>query len=179
MERGLVIWFFGLPSSGKTTLADELHRNFSSKGILSKRLDGDILRDSLNSDLGFTEEDRKENIRRVAEVSKLFSEIGVITICSFITPKVEFRTLAKSIVGKDYFTDIYVDCSIETCIKRDVKGLYKKALNKEILNFTGIDSIFEIPHNPKFSVNTEQQTIEQSINNLCAFIKKHSVIDLD
>ena len=171
LKKGVVIWFFGLSGSGKSTLSEGLYNFFLNKGILTRRLDGDIVRERLNSDLGFEKKDREENIRRVAEVSKLFSEIGVVTICSFITPEKYLRSLAKNIIGKDFFIDIYVDCSIEKCIDRDVKGLYKKALNKEILNFTGIDAIFEKPDNFRFSVNTEQQTLKASMDSLYSFLK--------
>ncbi len=177
LKKGTVIWFFGLSGSGKTTLAETLNKKLINKGFLTKRLDGDVLRRRLNSDLGFGEDDRKENIRRVAEVSKLFSETGIITICSFITPKEGLRNLVKEIIGRDNVIDIYVNCSIETCIKRDVKGLYKKALNKEILNFTGIDSIFETPKNHCFTVNTEQETIDQSINSIELFLKESTVLE--
>ncbi len=171
LKKGTVIWFFGLSGSGKTTLAEGLHKKLLNKGFLTRRLDGDLLRKSLNADLGFDENDRKENIRRAAEISKLFSEIGVITICSFITPKEDLRNLVKEIIGKETVIDIYVNCPIETCIRRDVKGLYKKALNKEISNFTGIDSVFEFPQNFSFIVNTEQESIEHSINTIAHFLE--------
>ncbi|MBW1295409.1 adenylyl-sulfate kinase [Aquimarina litoralis] len=171
LQKENVIWFFGLSGSGKTTLAEALNKRLLKKGFLTRRLDGDILREKLNADLGFEEEDRKENIRRAAEVAKLFSETGIITIASFITPKEELRNLVKEIVGKDNVIDIYVECSLETCIKRDVKGLYKKALNKEILNFTGIDAVFESPKNHRFTVNTEEETVSQSVNSIVLFLE--------
>ena len=171
LKKETVIWFFGLSGSGKTTLADTLNEQLLKKGFQTRRLDGDVLRKGLNVDLGFEEEDRKENIRRAAEVAKLFSETGIVTIASFITPKEELRTLVKSVIGKENVIDIYVDCSIETCIKRDVKGLYKKALNKEILNFTGIDSVFESSKNHCFTVNTEKETVTQSVNSIVSFLE--------
>lgn len=172
-NRGVVIWLFGLSGSGKSTLAESLNEKLLAKGITTRCLDGDVVRERLNADLGFEEKDRKENIRRIAEVAKLFSEIGVVTICSFITPKKEFITLAKKIIGEAFFVDVYVNCSIEECIKRDVKGLYKKALNKEILNFTGIDSVFETPEYSAFTVNTEKETLQESTGNLYAFLNEN------
>lgn len=171
-KRGIVIWLYGLSGSGKSTLAESINKKLLNNGITTRCLDGDVVRKRLNADLGFEEKDRKENIRRIAEVAKLFSEIGIITICSFITPKKEFIALAKNIIGKDLFIDVYVHCSVEECIKRDVKGLYKKALNKEILNFTGIDAVFEKPDNFCFSVNTEKQTLQESTNSLYSFLQK-------
>ncbi|WP_095069345.1 adenylyl-sulfate kinase [Tenacibaculum jejuense] len=171
LKKETVIWFFGLSGSGKTTLADTLNEQLLKKGFQTRKLDGDVLRKGLNVDLGFEEEDRKENIRRAAEVAKLFSKTGIVTIASFITPKEELRALVKEIIGKENVIDIYVDCSIETCIKRDVKGLYKKALNKEILNFTGIDSVFESSKNHCFTVNTEEESVVQSVNSIVSFLE--------
>jgi adenylylsulfate kinase len=174
ISKGIVIWFFGLSGSGKSTLAEALDKKLTSEGVLTRRLDGDVLRERLNADLGFEEKDRKENIRRVAEVSKLFAETGVVTICSFITPTKALRALAKDRIGEELFVDVYVDCSIEKCINRDVKGLYKKALNKEILNFTGISAPFEKPESCRFLVNTEEKTIEECVENLYSFLKTES-----
>lgn len=178
VKEGIVIWLFGLSGSGKSTLAESVNKKLLANGIATRRLDGDVVRERLNADLGFTEQDRKENIRRIAEVSKLFSEVGIVTICSFITPKKEFINLAKNIIGKELFVDVYVDCSIDECIKRDVKGLYKKALNKEILNFTGIDAVFETPNNYCFSVNTEQQTLQESTESLYSFLQENYFLSL-
>lgn len=173
LKKGVVIWFFGLSGAGKSTLSEILNKKLLDNNIITRRLDGDIVRKNLNSDLGFKNEEREENIRRVSEVSKLFSEIGIVTICSFITPTNYLRNLAKNIIGEKLFIDIYVDCSINHCIKRDVKGLYQKALNKEISNFTGIDSVFEKPEICSLSINTENQTLEESMNNLIKYLKKH------
>ncbi len=177
LKKGTVIWLFGLSGAGKTTLAEALNEKLVQEGYLTKRLDGDVLRKGLNSDLGFEESDRKENIRRVAEVAKLFSEMGVITICSFITPKETLRNLVKDVVGSDKVIDVFVDCSLEECIKRDVKGLYKKALNKEILNFTGIDAVFETPVHHSLTVNTENQTIEKSVLSIELFLNGTTVLE--
>ena len=166
-NRGLVIWLYGLSGAGKSTLADLLQKELlHNKGIISKRLDGDIMRKGLNSDLGFSKKDRKENIRRVAEVAKLFSESGVLVICSFITPRVELRDFAKEIIGVKFFKPVFIDCSIETCINRDVKGLYKKAMNKEILNFTGISDPFEYPNIDEVKVITDKTKPEKSLASL-------------
>ena len=147
-----------------------LNKSGDKTGVLTKRLDGDIIRTGLNNDLGYDNNDRRENIRRVAEVSKLFADSGFITICSFITPKSEFRKLAKNIIGEENFLSVYLKCSIKTCIVRDVKGHYKKAIKNKITNFTGIDSPFEEPKNYSLKLNTEKETIEKSIKKLLFYL---------
>ena len=161
-QKGLVVWFYGLSGSGKSTIAIQLEQQLHSRGILSKVLDGDNIRTGLNNNLGFTDDDRKENIRRIAEVSKLLAHTGVVTICSFITPKAELRQLAREILGPEDLLDVYVHASYETCENRDVKGLYAKAKAGEIPNFTGKDSSFEIPSEPDLYIDTENQTVEES-----------------
>lgn len=161
-QKGLVVWFCGLSGSGKSTIAIQLEQQLHSQGILCKVLDGDNIRTGLNNNLGFTDEDREENIRRIAEVSKLLAHTGVVTICSFITPKDSLRSLAREILGPEDLLDVYVHASYETCEKRDVKGLYAKAKDGKIANFTGKDSGFEIPETPTLRIDTENQSISES-----------------
>jgi adenylylsulfate kinase len=161
-QRGLVIWFTGLSGSGKSTLAIDLENRLNDKGVVSMLLDGDNIRTGLNEDLGFSGEERRENIRRIAEVSKLFLNCGVVCICSFVSPTIEIRNLAKQIIGKNDFHEVYVNASFDTCAKRDVKGLYKKALNGEIKGFTGLDAPFEAPRRAFLEVNTENDSPEES-----------------
>ncbi|MCK5470355.1 MAG: adenylyl-sulfate kinase, partial [Cyclobacteriaceae bacterium] len=144
-QISLVVWVVGLSGSGKSTLARGLENALHQKGYITQILDGDNLRSGLNKNLTFSEEDRIENIRRAAEVSKLFVNCGIITICSLISPTEEIRKMAKSIVGTDKYFEVYVNCPIEVCESRDTKGLYKLARKGEIRNFTGIDSPFEEP----------------------------------
>jgi adenylylsulfate kinase len=158
-QRSLVIWMVGLSGSGKSTLATSLERNLHEKGYITMLLDGDNLRTGINNNLGFSEEDRIENIRRAAEVSKLFAQAGIITICSLISPTEKIRAMAKEIIGQDYF-EVFVHCPLEECERRDVKGLYAKARRGEIKNFTGIDSPFEHPQNPSLEVRTDLNSIE-------------------
>ena len=156
-----VIWFTGLSGSGKTTLATELEKRLNFNGYLTQILDGDNIRSGINNNLGFSEEDRMENIRRISEVSKLLINSGVITINSFISPTREIRNRAKEIIGNENFIEIYVSTPLEVCEKRDVKGLYKKAREGIIRNFTGIDSPFEPPDNPDVEVDTSTLGVEE------------------
>jgi adenylylsulfate kinase len=162
-QRSLVIWFTGLSGSGKTTLAQHLEQMLYSKGYLTQVLDGDNIRSGINNNLKFTEEDRLENIRRIAEVSKLLVHSGVITLNSFISPTEEIRDMAKDIIGRQNFFEIYVNAPIEVCEQRDVKGLYEKARRGEIKNFTGIDSPFEPPRNPDLEIRTDVLSIKDSV----------------
>ncbi len=159
-QRSVVIWMIGLSGSGKSTLARYLENTLHSMGYLTQLLDGDNLRMGINSNLGFSEEDRNENIRRTAEVAKLFVNAGVITICSFITPTVKSREIAKGIIGEGDYLEVFINCPLKICEERDVKGLYAKARNKEIKNFTGIDSPFELPENPDLELKTDLFSIE-------------------
>ena len=164
-QRGRIFWLYGLSGSGKSTLANALERALFEKGILTKILDGDNIRSRLNSDLGFSDLDRKENIRRIAEVARLFLESGTVVFTSFITPRRELRSLAQSIIGLSDFTPIYVQASYETCAARDVKGLYAKAEAGGVSNFTGKDSAFEepMPNDTDWIVTTDQQSEKQSV----------------
>jgi adenylylsulfate kinase len=164
-QKPMVVWLVGLSGSGKSTLARGLENALHEKGFLTQLLDGDNLRSGINNNLSFTDEDRIENIRRAAEVSKLFANCGVVTICSLISPTQEIRNMARAIIGDKYF-EVFVNCPIEVCESRDVKGLYKKARAGEIKNFTGIDSPFETPQNPDLEIRTDKNSIEDCHNQL-------------
>ncbi len=163
-QRGVAVWMTGLSGSGKSTLANELENRLYKEGIFTKILDGDNVRTGLNKNLGFSNEDRHENIRRVAETAKLFIDNGIVTLCSFVSPTKEIRGMACKIIGKDDFLEIYVKASFEECGKRDVKGLYKKALNGEIKDFTGLDAPFDIPEKPFLEIDTEKLSIDESVD---------------
>jgi adenylylsulfate kinase len=163
-QHAVVIWMTGLSGSGKSTIAKGLEKVLHDKGVLTKLLDGDNLRTGLNKNLGFSDDDRQENIRRVAETAKLFLDNGVVTICSFVSPTRAIRELAKAIIGSDDFLEVFVDASFDECAKRDVKGLYKKALNGEIKNFTGLDAPFEAPEKPFVRVDTENSDSQESVD---------------
>ena len=162
-QKGKVVWLTGLSGSGKTTIALQLEKELYKLGFLVQILDGDNIRAGINNNLSFSEGDRTENIRRIAEVSKLFLNCGIITINCFVSPTIKMRQIAKKIIGKENYYEIFINADLETCEKRDVKGLYKKARNGEIKNFTGIDSQYEKPNNPSLEINTSQLSIEQSI----------------
>lgn len=169
-QRGKMIWFTGLSGSGKSTLAIALERELHNRGLLCRILDGDNIRTGINNNLGFSDEDRIENIRRIAEVSKLFVDSGVITIAAFISPTNEIRRMASSIIGSDDFIEVFVDTPLEVCEQRDVKGLYKKARAGEIKEFTGISSPFEAPMQPNLRIDTSIQEIEQSMSQLLDYV---------
>ena len=170
-HRGIVLWFVGLSGSGKSTIANGLQTKLFENGYNAIVLDGDNTRLGINKDLGFSEKDRNENIRRVAEISKLFVESGHIVINAFISPFELNRTQARDIISYKDFVEVYIESSIATCENRDVKGLYKKARIGEIKEFTGISSPFEIPKNPDISVKTDTQTPEESIDYLFEQLK--------
>lgn len=165
-QKGIVIWMTGLSGSGKSTLARGLEKELHSKGFLTKLLDGDNLRSGITNNLSFSAEDRMENIRRSAEVSKLFLNCGVITICSLISPTDDIRAIARGIIGEEHFFEVFVNCPFEVCAQRDVKGLYKKALNGEIKNFTGLDAPFDHPKNPSLELKTDQEPLERCLDQL-------------
>ncbi len=169
-QRGAVIWMTGLSGSGKTTLAKYLEKKLHQKGYLTQVLDGDNIRTGINNNLSFSADDRKENIRRIAEVSKLFVNCGVITINSFVSPTEEIRQQARQIIGETDFIEVFVNTPLTECEKRDVKGLYAKARKGEIKNFTGIDAPFEHPAHPALEILTENKTIEESGEELLNFI---------
>jgi len=162
-QTSKVLWFTGLSGSGKSTVAQGLEKKLFEEGYFVKVLDGDNIRTGICNNLGFSIEDRKENIRRIAEVSKLFCQSGIICLNSFVSPTVEIRQMAKDIIGEEDFIEVFVNTPLEICEKRDVKGLYKKARAGEIKGFTGIDSPFEEPTNPSLDLKTENKSIEESV----------------
>lgn len=169
-QSAKVIWMCGLSGSGKSTLATALEKKLFSQKRLVYVLDGDNIRTGLNSGLSFSDEDRRENIRRIAEVSKLFVDAGVISINSFITPNADLRKMARETIGKDNLVEVYVKASFETCMKRDVKGLYAKADKGLVPLFTGKDSGFEEPTDSDLVIDTEAQSIEESLELLFQFV---------
>ncbi len=176
-QRAKVIWLTGLSGSGKSTLGISLEKELHQRGFLTVLLDGDNVRAGLNRNLGFGLEDRLENIRRVAEVSKLFLSTGVITINCFITPTKAMRELAKDIIGKDDYIEIYVNAPLEVCEQRDIKGLYEKARKGLIKNFTGIDSPFEEPENPDLEIRTDQISVEEALNKILDLVLPQITIE--
>jgi len=165
-QRAKVLWFTGMSGSGKTTLASLLEEKLFDAGFFCQILDGDNVRSGINNNLGFSEEDRIENIRRIAEVAKLFLNCGIIVICSFISPTRQMRHLAKEIIGEDDFLEIFVNVPLEICEERDPKGLYKKARAGKIKDFTGITSPFEDPENPFLSVENTDPDIEKTVERI-------------
>jgi len=170
-QHAKVIWFTGLSGSGKSTIAQHLEQKLHAEGFFTMVLDGDNVRSGINKNLGFSDEDRLENIRRIAEVSKLFLNCGVITICCFVSPTIEIRELAKQIIGANDFLEVYINASLEVCEQRDVKGLYVKARKGEIKDFTGIHQPFEAPVSPSLEIKTSEQTVEQSTETIFNFLK--------
>jgi adenylylsulfate kinase len=162
-QKAVCIWFTGLSGSGKSTLAEALQQRLIENGNITQYLDGDLLRNSLNNNLGFSDADRLENIRRVAEVTKLFLNAGIICINAFISPTNEIRNLAKSIIGEENFIEIYLNTPLETCERRDPKGLYSKARSGELKNFTGIDAVFEVPEMAKMMIDTGLFSVEKTV----------------
>jgi adenylylsulfate kinase len=158
-----IVWFTGLSGSGKSTLASEVERQLYKQGHHTYILDGDNIRSGLNQDLGFAPEERQENIRRIGEVAKLFVEAGVIVLTAFISPYRKDRQFVRNLVEEGEFVEVFVNCPLEVCEERDVKGLYEKARSGEIDNFTGIDAPFEEPENPEVEVNTDQLNINDSV----------------
>ncbi|RDC64079.1 adenylyl-sulfate kinase [Adhaeribacter pallidiroseus] len=165
-QRAIVVWMVGLSGSGKSTLAKGLELALHQRGHLTQLLDGDNLRSGINNNLGFSDADRLENIRRSAETAKLFLNAGLVTICSLISPTAEIRNMAKNIIGEADFYEVYINAPFEVCAQRDVKGLYKKALNGEIKNFTGLDAPFEEPQNPDLEIRTDQEDYAVSLQKL-------------
>ncbi|MBT3668369.1 MAG: adenylyl-sulfate kinase [Opitutae bacterium] len=171
-QRGKVFWFCGLSGSGKSTLAVQVEKDLHHEGIHSLILDGDNLRSSLNKDLGFSDNDREENIRRVSEIAKILANNGLLVIASFITPRKKFRDLAREIIGEDIFHEIYIKASIDKCEARDVKGLYAKESRGEIKSLTGKESTFEEPTSPWMTIDTEHEKLSQSSRKLFDAITK-------
>lgn len=169
-QHSVMIWFTGLSGSGKSTVAIALERELHRRGLLCRILDGDNIRSGINNNLGFSEVDRVENIRRIAEVSRLFVDTGIITIAAFISPNNELREMASKIIGEDDFLEIYVNTPIEECERRDVKGLYAKARKGEIKDFTGVSAPFEAPVHPALSLDTSVLSVEESVGKLLELI---------
>ncbi len=169
-QTARVLWLTGLSGSGKSTIAEALEKKLHEQNFFTTLLDGDNIRSGINNNLGFSEVDRLENIRRIAEVSKLFLNCGVITINSFVSPTNDVRKLAKEIIGENDFLEIYVNCPLEICEQRDVKGLYAKARRGEIKDFTGITAPFEAPVAPSLEIKSNELTIEESIEKIFSFI---------
>ena len=169
-QKGVMLWFTGLSGSGKSTVAIALERELQKRGLLCRILDGDNIRSGINKGLGFTAEDRRENIRRIAEVSKLFVDTGIITIAAFISPSNELRRMASDIIGAEDFKEVYISTPLEVCEARDVKGLYAKARRGEIKNFTGISAPFEAPEHPALSIDTSKVSLEDSVKQILAFL---------
>lgn len=169
-QRGIMIWFTGLSGSGKSTIAIALERELSQRGLLCRILDGDNIRSGINNNLGFSADDRRENIRRIAEVGKLFVDTGIITLAAFISPDNEMRGMASDIIGADSFLEVYVSTPLEECERRDVKGLYAKARRGEIKNFTGISAPFEAPMSPALDLDTSKLSLQESVERLLEMI---------
>jgi len=174
--RGGVLWFTGLSGSGKSTVARALENVLIARGRVAYVLDGDEIRNGLNRDLGFTQGDREENIRRIAEVARLFSECGIICITSFISPLRRHREQAKSIIGADRFSEIFIDADLSICESRDPKGLYKKARAGEIAQFTGIDSAYEPPEHPALRIDTGVTSPDQATELLINYVTKNGML---
>lgn len=172
-QRAKALWFTGLSGSGKSTIAQALEAKLYEEGFVTQVLDGDNIRSGLNNNLGFSLEDREENIRRIAEVSKLFVHAGIITINTFVSPTRAIRALAKERIGADDFIEIYVEASVEACEARDVKGLYAKARKGEIKGFTGIDSPYEAPESPDLRLPTVALSVEEAVERVWAYILPH------
>ncbi len=169
-QHGLMLWFTGLSGSGKSTIAIALERELQAHGLLCRILDGDNIRSGINNNLGFSEEDRVENIRRIAEVGKLFVDTGIITLAAFISPNNKLREMAASIIGKEDFLEIYVSTPLDVCEQRDVKGLYAKARRGEIKDFTGISAPFEAPRHPALTLDTSVLSLEECVRQLLALV---------
>lgn len=175
-QRGMMLWFTGLSGSGKSTVAIALERELHSRGLLCRILDGDNVRSGINNNLGFSAEDRVENIRRIAEVGRLFVDTGIITIAAFISPNNQLREMAAEIIGKDDFVEVFVSTPLEECEKRDVKGLYAKARRGEIKNFTGISAPFEAPEHPDITLDTSKLPVEESVKILLDYVLPKAVL---
>ncbi len=172
----VVVWFTGLPSSGKSTIAGEVEKKLAGKGLKTYILDGDNIRTGLCKGLGFSEEDRAENIRRIGEVSKLFVDAGIITLSAFVSPYRRDRDAVRNLLEDGEFVEVFVRCPVEECEKRDVKGLYKKARAGEIKGFTGIDDPYEEPSNPEIVVNTDEEDVKQSAEKILEHLRNKKIV---
>lgn len=177
-HKGVTLWFTGLSGSGKSTVAVAVEKALAARGVLSYRLDGDNIRLGINSNLGFSAEDRQENIRRVGEISKLFADTGVVVLSSFISPYAEDRAQVRKMheEGDLPFMEVFIDCSLEAAEERDPKGLYKKARAGEIRGFTGIDDPYEAPANPELHLRTDQMTLEDEVEAVIKSLQERGII---
>ena len=175
-QRGVMLWFTGLSGSGKSTVAVALERELHRRGRLCRLLDGDNIRTGINAGLGFSDDDRRENIRRIAEVGKLFVDTGIITLAAFVSPTEELRTLARDIIGAADFKEIFVATPLEECERRDVKGLYARARRGEVKNFTGISAPFEAPQSPALVLDTTDTPVEESVGKVLALLEEAGVL---
>ncbi len=173
-QKGFTLWFTGLSGSGKTAMAKVIAQELRARGLKVERLDGDIVRQSLTRDLGFSKEDRDKNIERVTFVAKLLTRNGVAVLCSFISPYRERRAKSREEIGE--FVEVYVECPVEVCAQRDVKGLYAKAFAGEIQNFTGVSDPYEPPENPEIVCHTAEETIEESVAKVLGYLEEHGYI---
>ena len=172
-----IVWLTGLPASGKTTIARELEKRLHETGIHTYVLDGDNIRHGLNRDLGFSRDERKENIRRVAEVANLFCDAGILTICSFVSPYKEDREYAKGLVDESEFIEIFVKCPLEVCLERDPKSMYKKAVSGKMKAFTGIDDPYEHPEFPMITIETDKLDLSESVELIINYLYSNRIID--
>ena len=175
-HKAFVLWYTGLSGSGKSTIASAVERALFAKGYKTYALDGDNIRHGINKDLGFSEEDRTENLRRIAEAAKLFVDSGTITLAAFISPTRKDRAMVASIIGANDFIEIFIDTPLEICEQRDPKGLYKKARAGEIKNFTGIDAPYEPPINPDLHIKTAENSIESCVEKVITFVEQKTAI---
>lgn len=175
-QRGVTLWFTGLSGAGKSTLAVATEEALYEQGYLTYILDGDNIRSGINSNLGFSPEDRTENIRRIAEIAKLFRDTGIINLTAFISPYREDRQLARRLADGD-FIEVHVDAPLDICEERDPKGLYKKARSGEIKDFTGIDAPYEAPEKPEIYVNTDEQSITECVEHVMEYLKHHAFLN--
>jgi adenylylsulfate kinase len=176
-HQSVVLWFTGLSGSGKSTLAHVLEEKLFNKGCKTLVLDGDNVRHGLNSNLDFSDDGRKENIRRIGEVAKLMLESGLIVMTAFISPFREDRVAVRNLISNSDFIEIYCKASLETCEARDVKGLYKRARAGEIKNYTGIDSPYEAPENPELIIDTDKETLDESVSKIYSFLERKAIIN--
>lgn len=175
-QKGCVLWLTGLSGSGKSTIAEALERELFNRGYFPQVLDGDNIRTGINKNLGFSVADRHENIRRIAEVAKLYLHSGIITITSFISPTIASRDMARKIIGEADFKEIYINTPLYICEERDVKGLYAKARKGEIKNFTGIDSPYEAPERPALDLETAEKSVEECVREIVEYLRLENII---
>lgn len=173
-QHGIMIWMTGLSGSGKSTIAIGVERELHKRGILCRILDGDNIRAGINANLGFSEEDRRENIRRIAEIGKLFVNTGIVTIACFVSPTIELRQMAREIIGEEDFQEVYIATPLDECERRDVKGLYARARRGEVKDFTGISAPFEAPEHPILTLDTSQMTLKEEVEAVVELVTMNS-----